>query len=119
MTTKQKLTKQQIEAELAQCIGTDRYWKNNMLCFQYTDGVHTMWNLCKAYWLLTAISSYRRSEPFQIWELKVTGSKAVLTMKEDSGCPVKVRQQIPYTDFPLDEIKLYLIDGVLILPSEY
>ncbi len=28
-------------------------------------------------------------------------------------------QRIPYTDFPLPAIKLYLIDGVLMLPSEY
>jgi hypothetical protein len=28
-------------------------------------------------------------------------------------------QGIPYTDFPLDTIKLYLVNGVLMLPGEY
>jgi hypothetical protein len=111
---------EKIEDALRQYYCTEQYWKNDMLCFQYTDGVKAMWTMCEAYWLLIAISSYRRKESFQIWELKKTGpSSAVLTMKEDSDEPVLVRQKIGYTDFPLDKIKLYLIDGVLILPSEY
>ena len=40
-------------------------------------------------------------------------------MQEDTGERAKVRKKIPYTDFPLDEIKLYLIDNVLLLTSEY
>ena len=114
------LTAQKIQNGLAQCYGTENYWKNEgILNFQYTDGVHTMWEMCEAYWLLIAISSYRRQEPFQVWSLVVDGSKAVLTMKEDSNSPVLVKQEIPYTDFPLEKMELWLIDGILILPSEY
>jgi len=113
------MTKDQIEINLRQYCGTEQYWTNDVLCFSYTDGVKEMWEMCEAYWLLTTISSYRRKEQFQIWELKKTGTSAVLTMKEDSDEPVLVRQKIEYTDFPLDEIKLYLIDGVLLLTSEY
>ena len=59
--------------------------------------------------------------PFQVWELhKIADSKqADVTMKTDTDEPMIVTQHIEYTDFPLDEIKLYLIDNVLILPSEY
>jgi hypothetical protein len=28
-------------------------------------------------------------------------------------------QNIPYTDFPLAEVKMYLTEGVLMLTSEY
>ena len=120
MTTKQKPSKQEILNELAHCYCHEGpYFTNSILGYNYTSGVKTMWELCNAYWLLIAIGSYRRTEPFQVWELKVDGSKAVLTMKEDSGQPIKVRQEIPYTDFPLDEMILWMIDGVLILPSEY
>ena len=112
-------TKEAILTELAHCYGTERYWKNRILCFQYTDGVKTLWEACEAYWLLVAISSYHRKEPFQIWTLKVENGQAVLTMKEDTNEPVLVEQKIPYTDFPLDEIQLYLIDGILLLTSEY
>jgi hypothetical protein len=30
-----------------------------------------------------------------------------------------VRQEIPFTDFPLEEITLYLANGTLLLTSEY
>ena len=28
-------------------------------------------------------------------------------------------QAIPFTDFPLEEVSLWLVDGTLMLPSEY
>lgn len=113
-------TAEAIETGMAQCIGTEQYWKNSILCFQYTDGIKFMWESCEAYWLLVAISSYKRTEPFQIWTLKVNDDKsAILTMKEDTNEPILVEQKIPYTDFPLDEIEVWLIDGILILKSEY
>jgi len=42
-------------------------------------------------------------------------------MSENKGGirPVKSIEKIPYTDFPPGEVKLYLIDGVILLPSEY
>jgi hypothetical protein len=114
------LSYQKIKSGLAQCIGTERYWKNDLLCFRYTDGVKFLHESCEAYWLLIAISSYHRKEPFQLWELKVSKDKsATLSMKEDSDQPNVVEQQIAFTDFPLEEITLYLIDGILLLPSEY
>ena len=79
----------------------------------------------EAYWLIDAIASWQvekkvRNCPFQIWELKVNKDRtAILTMKEDTDEPELVKQKIPYTDFPLDYQKLYLVDRVLMLPSEY
>ena len=29
-----------------------------------------------------------------------------------------ITQEIHYTDFPLEEIKLFLMDGVILLPNE-
>jgi len=113
-------TREEIERALAQCYGTEGYYKNTgVLSFMYTDGVKMMWEMCEAYWLLIAISSYRRKEEFQVWTLKVEDNTAVLTMKEDSDRPDLVSQKIPYTDFPLSEITMFLIDGVLILTTEY
>ena len=108
-------------SDLEQFTGTEQYYKHWM-GLHYTDGVKYMAEVAGAYWLLDIIASYRRREPLQIWTLKVNRESepmAVVTMREDAGEPVKVRQEIPYTDFPLDEIKLYLIDGVILLPSEY
>lgn len=107
------------EKELRQFIGTEHYYKNTFGLL-FTDGVKYLADNAGAYWLIDAIESYHRPEHFQLWELhKQEGNKAVLTMKEDTNEPLLVEQEIPYTGFPLDYIKLYLIDGVLLLPSEY
>ncbi len=63
---------------------------------------------------------------FQIWNLEVSGSSAVLTCRSDSDEPAVISQEIEYTDFPFN-IKLYVelgsLDGVnehkiCMLPSE-
>lgn len=80
-----------------------------------------------AYWLLDIIASYQprlRKDPFQVWVLKVNRNKkpmAVVTCEDGNGKRL-VRQKIEYTDFQLDEIKLYAEhDGVyltIMLPDE-
>ena len=110
----------EIHDGLSQCHATEQYWKNGLLHFQYTDGVKFLHESCDCYWLLIAISSHKRNEPFQVWELKVKNdNSALLTMREDSDQPLLVEQKIEYTDFPLEKTELWLIDGILILPSEY
>jgi len=109
-----------LEQELHEFIGTEHYYRHWLNRFVYTDGVKYLAERAGAFWLIDAIASYGRKEPFQLWELaKHENKTATLTMKEDSDRPVLVRQTIKWTDFPLDSIKLYLIDGVLLLPSEY
>lgn len=71
-----------------------------------------------AYWLIDAVFSYARKEPFQLWELDVKDSKANLTMREDSDLEALVNQEIEYTDFPEGKWKFYLENKVLMLPGE-
>jgi len=111
----------------------------------YTEGVQYLAEQAGAYWLIDAIASFQtrpkvRAAPFQIWKLKVHADRsATLIGAEDideQGHPVHARnaaeraaghwtrgplarQAIEWTDFPLEEIKLYLQHGVLMLPSEY
>ncbi len=114
------LNKTEIEAGLAHFYGTNQYWKGKLHWFQYTDGIKFLWESCDCYWLLTAISSHMTKQEFQVWNLKKNDdNSALLTMKEDSGLPNIVEQKIPLTDFPLDEIEVWLIGGVLLLKSEY
>ena len=109
-----------LETDLGQFIGTINYYQHWTGRGVYTDGVQYLAEKAGAYWLIDAVFSHRRREPFQIWTLeKNEDNSAVLTMQEDRGEPIRVCQEIPFTDFPLDQIKLYLIDGVILLPSEY
>jgi len=57
---------------------------------------------------------------FQLWALAVNeDNTAFLTCREDSDMPVIYEQKYEYTDFPVGTWKMYLIDGVLMVPSEY
>jgi len=105
---------------IAQCHGTEQYWKH-WLGILYTDGIKMMCEKAKSFWLITAIASYNRKEPFQVWTLNVSeDSTAKLTMDEGYGDgKILETQNLEYTDFPQGEWKFYLIDGILILPSEY
>jgi hypothetical protein len=77
----------------------------------------------KAYWLVHEIATSQlmkhiHKEPFQVWILKVKDRSGVLTC-EDGNDNVVYMKTLPYTDFPLAEIKLFFVDNVLMLPSEY
>lgn len=113
------------QTELDQFCGSDEVYQHWLNAFVYSDGVRYLVEKARAYWLLDAIGSYQPqllSDPMlqklQIWTLKVVNRKGTLTCEKDSDVVV-VSQKIPYTDFPLSEVSLFLIDGVLILPSEY
>lgn len=102
-----------------------RHWTNRLV---YTEGVRYLAENAGAYWLIDAIASYQpQDEPFQVWVLKCEGQgasrKAALTMHPDLPGPEIIRQEIEFTDFVLDEIKLYVeVEGdktVLLLPSEH
>lgn len=120
---------------LGQFIGTENYWTNPMYPFKYTDGVKYVAENGQAYWLLDAIASWqlesklRRDKSlgeYQFWTLTVREDRsALLTCERDQDESV-IEQEIHFTDFPLQKLRLYLVGmnwyrdgGVLMLPSEY
>lgn len=119
------------QANLSQFTGTVNYTRfmGNLLL---TDGVMFLVKN-RAGWILDIIASVRflpkiRNEEKEFWTLKVDLEQhsAVITATDgDKGDgPIQLyRQVIEYTDFPLKELKLYVIeDGpykVVMLPTEY
>jgi hypothetical protein len=115
--------------------GGDQYRHWLARWFLYTEGVYQMAEKAGAHWLIDAIASHvctnrkahPRREQFQLWTLKAhqKGSGARLTMRRDTDGRDIVRQDIPFTDFPLEgePFKLYATDNgagiTLMLPSEY
>lgn len=102
----------------------------------YTPGVQYVAQEGRAYWLIDAIASYFGSElmtaamnrdyrlqSLQFWRLGVTDGSALLIAYADVGEEPFIRQEIPYTDFPLDHIEIWAgFDGTrwtLYLPSEH
>lgn len=126
-------TRHPLELELAQFYGTEEWhrWSNLFRNFLLTDGALYLAERAGAFWLMDLIASHFtkrrvRAEQFQVWRLRKLpeGSVNDAIVKADDGNGNHITQQlIPYTDFPLDEIKLYVAwsDGywVIMLPSEY
>ena len=111
-----------LEDKLFQFHGTENYY-SHFLGLLYTDGIKYLADEAQAYWLIDAIASYQpelKGIPFQLWELEVEKDQSCcLTAREDLGKPALIEQAIAYTDFPLEKIKLYCCDNVLMLPGEY
>lgn len=102
----------------------------------YTPGVRYLADAGRAYWVIDAIASYfgspemnaaitrdPRIGQIQFWRLEVSDEKAVLTAEADAGEEPFIRQEIPYTDFPLNMVAVWAAyDGTywtLYLPSEH
>jgi hypothetical protein len=115
-----------LERDLVQFCGTENWWKHWTGRITFTDGVKFLAEKAGAFWLIDLVASHQtarlRQEEFQVWILTVDRSKtpmAVATCQADTDEPLLVKQEIEYTDFPLPLIKLWLVDGVLMLPGEY
>ena len=88
-----------------------------------TDGVIEVAQAAECFWLLDLIGGNQKNpkldKNFQVWELKVDwyDRSAVLCGYNDTTLIITV--EIPCTDFPLDEFKVYVMNGVILLPNEY
>lgn len=116
-------------SDLSQFTGSETFYRHWTRRLIYTDGVKYLADEAGAFWLIDAVASYQLDKriaeneslvAFQLWELKVKEDKsAVLTMRADSGQPAIITQELEYTDFPLETVKLFVCSGTLLLPSEY
>ncbi len=114
------------ESDLIQFTGTENWHRfginRKVLC---TDGAKYIADEGGAYWLLDAIAIaqlYEKTvaaEEFQVWVLNVNPDRTASLTCDDGNGNIVYTQQIEFTDFPLDEIKLYFTDNVILLPSEY
>ncbi len=119
-----------LSVKLAQFTGTECWYKHWSQRLLYTDGIDFLQREAKCYWLVDAIASHqspaldRACDGFQLWILRRDGKDgAILTCQADSDKPALVKQEIEFTDFPADEIHLY-VEGVgarktVLLPSEH
>ena len=129
------LSPAQLQAEHAHFTGTEtiyRYRCGQRVLAYYTDGVKYLADNAEAYWLLTEIVSVQSqpsfsSEPFQVWHLTVTEEQSATLVCEDGNDNVVATKDIPFTDFPLRKIRIWVeygeVEGAnmptLLLPSEH
>ena len=121
MTNNPILTK----ADLAQFTGTEHWYRHTLnRSILYTDGVQYMAETGGAYWLVDTIAlmqleKHIAAQDFQLWILSVLPDRSALLVCQDGNDNTVHKKVIVFTDFPLDEIKLYVTGGVILLPSEY
>lgn len=115
------------QSDLNGFIGSENWYRHGLnRNILYTDGVQYLAERAGAYWLVDEIAlanAYERAvkaEGFQLWTLQLdqSGNGAVLTCDDGNG-NVVYSKRIPFTDFPLAQVKLYCCDGTILLPSEY
>lgn len=114
------------QADLAQFTGTEQWYRHSMVRnVLYTDGIKHMASTAGAYWLIDEIAFQQHypsiaKEEFQVWMLRVDLGQSTATLTCDNGnSRIIFQKKISYTDFPLDEIKIYFVNNVIMLPSEY
>ncbi|MGA2258278.1 MAG: DUF6876 family protein [Thermoguttaceae bacterium] len=133
MSTDTKITPADLQSALDQFSGSEEFYAHWMK-IRFTEGIKFLADKAEAHWLIDLIASWQikpkvRREEFQVWILKVNrhppkGKPMAYarcysdTPEPDNANQVCV-QGIPYTDFPLDEIKLWCVNGTLMLPGEY
>ena len=106
---------------LAQFIGTEFWYRIPGTKITYTDGVKHVAGEGNAYWLIDLIVSHQgalKDQYFQVWKLRVSDNQGKITCT-DGNENFLMSQEIPFTDFPLPEVTLWLTDNVILLPSEY
>lgn len=114
----------ELEAGLAMHTGSARWFRHWTRRLVYTEGVQYLAEKASAYWLIDLVASWcphprLRDEEFVVWKLTVRPDRTATAIADDGNGRKLARQDIPWTDFPLDEVSLYLTDNTLLLPGEY
>lgn len=118
------MNRQELLSNLNQFSGTEKYYRITQRHL-LTDGTKYLAEKAKCFWLMVAIASHlstHREDTYAVAHIKVNGTSAVLTL-DDGNENIIAKQEIEYTDFPFELMKLYCgFDGehwVIMLTSEY
>jgi hypothetical protein len=113
------------KGSLDQFTGLDRLYRHRLVrTITYTEGVKQVAEETKAYWLVDYIASMQleykiATRTFQLWTLMVDDHhQALITCKVSNGRSI-YNDEFLNTDFPLPEITFWIMENVLLMPSEY
>lgn len=116
--------REELRRELAFFTGSENVYKAYPHVM-ITEGVKFLAERAEAFWLIDVVFSYQadrkvKQEPFQVYELNVDlKTKKAKMICTDGNENILRTQNIGFTTFPLESIKLYYTDGVVLLPTEY
>ncbi|UGU15434.1 hypothetical protein LS482_17340 [Sinomicrobium kalidii] len=119
-----------IKENLRQFIGSPVFYSLSLLNTKFTEGIKYLIEEAQCLWLVIDVSAICKSpintDYFVCINLKKLSKKeqkekgyAALITYDDGNGNVFYEAHYNYTDFPLDEIRLYFVNDTLMLPSEY
>lgn len=115
-----------LTSKLRNYCGTETWFRHSLFRkFLYTEGVQFLAEAAECYWLIDLIFGFQydqqavRDEFFQLWELKVTENKGATLTCDDGNGNIVFTHTLAFTTFPLDSIRLYFSDNVLLLTTEW
>ena len=122
MAKEHKLT----EADLRNFTGSEHWYRHGLVrTILFTDCAKYVADEGGAYWLLDEIAFAQKgekavaAEEFQVWMLKVKDDHTATLSCGDGNDNIVYTKEIPFTDFPADEITLWFANNTIFLPSEY
>ena len=88
-----------------------------------TDGIKEVAEKEECFWFLDIIISYQFYPEFknatdQVWELNRIKDCEFEVIASDTYGNILVIQKIPFSDFFFQELKVYMKDKIILLPSE-
>ena len=122
-------SKQLIEQLQGFC-GSTTYYKIPLVKARYTEGIKYLADQAQCHWLVTdtavVCKSLKNKSNFIVILFKRnptsvqerTHKEAKITYADGNGT-ILLEQEYEYTDFPLDELRLFYTDDMLMLPNEY
>ena len=131
MEEKKALSTTEFGRALAGFFGTCNYYEHKVtddIKLLLTDGCNWIREAAEARWLFNEILfNQPRPEvkdlPFQVWVLWKDEDREdrlwVLRCEDGNDNTVLVQMLMEAVDFPIDEIKIWVVGGVAMLPSEY
>jgi len=119
---------QEMRRTLAGFYGTSQWYSLAPISrLTFTDGVKYLADAGKANWLVTDIAAIVEAEPnvskaykrgSVYAEVKVFADKTATVTYLSEGQKKLYEQKYSYTDFPLNNVKIKIANGVMCLPGE-
>lgn len=113
-----------LKTELRAFTGSNCFFKHPLfVSYRYTEGVQYLARQAEAYWLIEYIFGQQVQGliklDFQVWTLELQKDNAISISVQDDEGNIVAHYNFEYTNFPLEELTLWFIDGTLLLPGEY
>ncbi len=110
--------------------GTETFYRIPLLNTRFTDGIKYLAEAADCFWLVTDVSVIAKSLMNRSYFVTIDFKKLSEEMQDAIGYEAIIKysdgngniletHKYHYTDFPLDELRLFFTDGTLLLPREH